>query len=260
MKFIKYEEKNFCAHVELNRPDVRNAFNAEMIAELTQIFKDKIPKSQVRWALLTGAGESFCAGADLNWMKSMVNYTFEENQKDTLTLFDMFQAIADCPVPVVTRVQGHAMGGGLGLMACSDIVVSEPSAQFAFSEVRLGLAPAVISTFVFTKSNHSGVKEYMLTGLNFDSKTAATMGLVNFVGTSAELDEKIKSYEKAFKGSGPEAVKSTKILITQVPQHEDRSESRGLTTQIIAERRVSDEGQEGLKSFLEKRDPKWRLK
>lgn len=242
--------------LSLNRADLHNAFNAEMIAELTSCFKRVGQQESVRALVLQGKGKSFCAGADLQWMKSMVNYDFEENRQDSLALFDMFKALAECPVPTLAKAHGHVFGGGLGLLAACDFVAAEKNTKFCFSEVKLGLVPAVISPFVSDRCSPSQVKEWMLTAKIFKTDEAEKGGLVNFSGTPEEVDQYVDQQLQAISTNGKEAVAATKKLL-QAIRRADLKERRELTAEVIAERRVSAEGQEGLKSFLEKRRPNW---
>lgn len=255
MKWLEINKINGVYNISLNRPDVRNAFNPEVIKEITQAFKGIPP--EVRVVVLRGKGKVFCSGADLDWMKSMVSFSLEENRLDSLELYEMFKAINDCNTPVISIVQGAAMGGGLGLMACSDVVLAEATTQFCFSEVRLGLAPAVISSFILQKSPLGVSGPWMISGKVFGVKEALAMGLVHQSGTSDEIETALKSWLQAFLDAAPEAVRDTKKLVKEIKAH-SQPEQTHLTTSLIAARRVSEEGQEGLKSFLEKRQPSWK--
>lgn len=256
MKWIKISNTNNVYEVILNRPELRNAFNPEMIEEITTVFKE-IPAT-TRVVILRGAGKVFCAGADLEWMKSMVSYTFEENKKDAIKLYDMFQAVQNCRAPILTVVQGAAMGGALGLMAVSDMVIALDSSQFCFSEVRLGLAPAVISSFVLQKSSLGLIAPWMISGKVFSADEALRWGLVHQVVTTVEeLEVCLASWVNALLEAAPEAVQATKTLVNQVLSLSEE-QAKEFTASLIAARRVSLEGQEGLKSFLEKRTPLWK--
>lgn len=257
MALVKLEEKNQIAEVTLNRPDVRNAFNPEMIQELTDIFTQFNQRKDLRLLVLKGEGSVFCAGADLNWMKSMITYSLEENQTDAEKLFLMFEAIQNCIHPIMTVVQGAAMGGALGLLAASDVVIATEPTQFAFSEVKLGIAPAVISSFVLSKIEPRKVSAYMISGKAFDGTTAKDMGLVHEVVSERDLSAKLLEWQKTFLEAAPEAVRESKKLLSHL-KLQSLAEQKKATTLLIAERRVSAEGQEGLKSFLEKRKPSWR--
>lgn len=257
MASVNVIENRQIAHVRLNRPDVRNAFNPEMIEELTKVFTSFAKRRDLRAVTLVGEGKIFCAGADLSWMKAMVNYSFEQNREDSLKLFAMFDAIASCPLPVIGLAHGAAFGGALGLLACCDQVVAEDSTQFCFSEVKLGIAPAVISAFVQRKASIGAVRPFMLSGKIFDSTRAQIMGLVHEICPAGQGQNTLEATALAWLEAGPEAVRETKRLLDDLAalNHEQR---RDRTTRLIAERRVSTEGQEGLKSFLEKRAPSWR--
>lgn len=258
MKFVKISYENYFAKISLNRPEVRNAFNPEMIEELRQSFLEVQTKSEIRAILFKGEGKAFCAGGDLNWMKEMINFSQEQNKKDSLELYTMFETIMNCALPIITVVQGSVFGGALGLIACSDYVIAESKTQFCFSEVKLGIAPAVISKFVLKKSNLGFVGPMMISGKVFSATEAKHMGLVHLVCDDESLNDQVVSTLEWFKEVGPEATKVTKKLIHQVSTLDEKV-AKQLTTSAIAEIRVSKEGQEGLKSFLEKRKPSWRL-
>ncbi|HWU42408.1 MAG TPA: enoyl-CoA hydratase-related protein [Bdellovibrio sp.] len=258
MKFVTMTEMDQVAYVKLNRPDVRNAFNPEMIAELTNTFYDLSKRKDLRVVVLQGEGKSFCAGADLNWMKEMVNFSFVENQTDSSRLFVMFEAIMKCSLPVVAMVHGAAFGGALGLVAACDEVIAEEGTQFCFSEVKLGIAPAVISAFVARRSVPGKVRPLMISGVVFNSHIAQQAGLVTEVVAVGEGHTAIQKVIQNYKQCGPEAVRETKRLLNDIPTM-TWEQKRDRTTHLIAELRASDEGQEGLKSFLEKRDPSWRV-
>ncbi|MGE0634308.1 MAG: enoyl-CoA hydratase-related protein [Pseudobdellovibrionaceae bacterium] len=254
---LKIEEKNHIAYVTLNRPELRNAFNPQMIGELTQTFSKFSKRADLVAIVLRGEGKSFCAGADLTWMKSMVNFSLEENKRDSHELFQMFESIDRCALPVVGQVHGHVMGGALGLVAACDFVVAETQTQFCFSEVKLGLAPAVIGAFVLKKTTLGLVKPAMLSARIFSATEAHHMGLVHEVGSQVECDQAVHNFVSAVRDCGSEAVRETKKLISAVPDM-DWSNAKIATSQVIAERRVSTEGQEGLRAFLEKRTPSWK--
>lgn len=257
MKFISLTELDQVAYVKLNRPDVRNAFNPDMIAEITQAFTSLEERKDLRAVVLQGEGKSFCAGADLNWMKEMVNFSFDENREDSLKLFAMFEAIAKCTLPVVSLVHGAAFGGALGLVAVCDEVIAEEGTQFCFSEVKLGIAPAVISAFVNRKAVAGKVRPLMLSGVVFNVHTAQQAGLVTEVVGAGEGHTAVQKVLHVYKQCGPEAVRETKKLLNDLGEM-NWLQQRDRTTALIAERRASLEGQEGLKSFLEKREPAWR--
>lgn len=257
MKTLQIKETETLLHVSLNRPDVRNAFNPEMIAELTKTFKDVSRKESLRMILLTGEGTSFCAGADLQWMKSMVTYSQSENVKDAEKLFNMFQAIRDCSVPIICKVQGHVMGGALGLVAVSDLVVAEEKTKFCFSEVKLGLAPAVISAFVKHKISVSAMSRWMLTADMFSADEALKMGLIHAVKPGLQIDHQAGAWSKSLLANGPQAMRETKKLIQNVDRLESDAKLKVYTARVIAKLRVGEEGQEGLKSAIEQKKPSW---
>jgi methylglutaconyl-CoA hydratase len=211
----------------------------------------------VRAIVLEAEGKSFCAGADLNWMKKMVNYTFEENVNDAHALASMLKLIHDCPKPVIARVHGAAFGGGVGLVAACDMAIASEKATFCLSEVKLGLLPAVISPFVMEKIGAGASRRYFLTAERFSSAEALRIGLISeVVPDEAALDAAIEKLLKAIQANGPEAVCRCKVLIDQV-HHFQWDRALDITTKMIAERRASEEGQEGMHAFLEKRSPKW---
>lgn len=257
MSFVVVTEMNQVAYVKLNRPEMRNAFNPEMIAELTKTFHDLQARRDLRAVVLQGEGKSFCAGADLNWMKEMVNFSFSQNREDSLKLFYMFESIANCMLPIIGQIHGAAFGGALGLLAVCDEVIAEEGTQFCFSEVKLGIAPAVISSFVNRKAVPGKVRPLMLSGVVFNPHIAQQAGLVTEVVPAGEGHTAVQKVLHGYLQCGPEAVRETKKLLNDLP-FMTWGQQRDNTTTLIAERRASDEGQEGLKSFLEKREPSWR--
>lgn len=257
MKFINIEEQADWITVTLDRPDVRNAFNPEMISEITDVFLQLSRHETARGILLKGEGKTFCAGADLNWMQEMVAYSYEQNIQDAGKLWEMFDSILHCNIPVVAKVHGAAFGGALGLVACADIVIAEEKTQFCFSEVKLGIAPAVISAFVQKKVTLGKVSQWMLTGAVFSASEAQQMGLVHIVANESQMETEIAKIKTQLCECGPNAVRATKELIHTL-QGMTWEEMKINTTRVISERRISDEGQEGLNSFLQKRTPEWR--
>ena len=247
MSALRIERDGDLLRVTMARPDVRNAFDAALIAELAEAFVD-VGKS--RAVVLAGDGPSFCAGADVEWMRSSAELTYDENIADALALRRMLEAIDACPAPVIARVQGHALGGGAGLVACSDIVVAHEDTVFGFSEVKLGIVPAVISPFALAKIGASAARRYFVTGERFDAHTALRIGLVHEV--ARDLDAALDFVVGELLSAGPRASRAAKRLVLDAPL--DGTE----TARRIAERRTSDEGQEGLRAFLEKRRPQWR--
>jgi methylglutaconyl-CoA hydratase len=230
----------------MTRPERRNAFDAALIAELTEAFADV---GDVRVVVLAGEGASFSAGADVEWMRSSVELTEEENVQDALRLRAMLDAIDGCPAPVVARVHGHALGGGVGLVACCDIVIADPATEFAFSEVKLGIVPAVISPFALAKIGPSAARRLFVTGERFGADVALRIGLVHEV--TRELDGAVDRVLGELLSAGPAATRGAKEL-ARAPLNADE------TARLIAAHRTSDEGQEGLRAFLEKRTPPWR--
>jgi methylglutaconyl-CoA hydratase len=243
-------------NVSLNRPEVHNAFNEELIADAVDLFSS-IDANAARAIVLKGSGKSFCAGADLNWMSRMVSYTRDENVRDSSLLAKMFALIDDCPLPVVGRVQGAAIGGGVGLAAVCDVVIAMSDAKFGLSEVKLGILPAVISPYVIAKIGETHARALFLTGERFEAERAQRIGLVHrVVDTIEQLDAAVYETVTQLKTSGPEAVRECKKLIAHVATHA-AVDSIPYTIDAIASRRVSDEGQEGMKAFLEKRLASW---
>ena len=259
MSFVVVTEMDQVAYVKLHRPEVRNAFNPDMIAEITQVFTGLEARKDLRAVVLQGEGKAFCAGGDLNWMREMVNYSFDENHKDSLKLFAMFESIANCTLPVIGMVHGAAFGGALGLIACCDEVVAEEGTQFCFSEVKLGIAPAVISAFVHRKAVLGKVHPLMLSAVVFNSHIAQQAGLVTEVVPVGEGHTQVQKVLTNYLQCGPEAIRETKKLLNKIPAM-TWDQQKEATSLLIAERRASKEGQEGLLSFLEKREPSWRSK
>jgi methylglutaconyl-CoA hydratase len=254
---IKEDIVGSIATVTLSRVERHNAFNPDMVNALTESFSQLGRNKDVRVIILTGSGRSFCAGADLNSMKTAANQTYEENLADAEAIFDLMLAINNCPHPVVGRINGAAIGGGVGLVSCCDIAIAVDRARFSFSEVRLGLVPAVISPFVLAKIGSSNARELFLTGERFDAIRAKEIGLVHHVSAEPQLDEKIREIVLKLIQSAPGAVTAAKQLIAMVAGRSE-ADLRTYTTKIIAERRSSLEGREGLGAFLEKREPWWR--
>ena len=231
--------------VVLARAEQRNAFDAASIAALRDAFADV---GDARAVVLAGDGPSFCAGADVEWMRASADLSYEENVLDARRLREMLEAIDRSPAPVVARVHGHALGGGAGLVACSDIAIAAPGTVFAFSEVKLGIIPSVISPFVLAKIGASAARRYFVTGERFDAQTALRIGLVH--ETADDVDAAVARVVDELLTAGPEAVRAAKRLVLERPD-------ASATEQRIAERRTSEEGQEGLRAFLAKRKPSW---
>lgn len=242
--------------VTLNRPDVHNAFNPPLIAELTYCFGTLGADARVRAIVLTGAGASFSAGADLRAMRQSLALTPAENLADAERLAELFETIDRCPWPVVARVNGAAFGGGVGLVAVCDLAVAVEGARFAFSEVKLGIAPAVISPFVVRRIGLAQARALFLTGARFDAPRAQAIGLIHEVVPADQLDIAVDAHLTQFLSSGPEAVAAVKRLLADVPAL-DAAATRRATTELIARLRTSPEGQEGIRAFLEKRQAHW---
>ncbi|MBV8668464.1 MAG: enoyl-CoA hydratase/isomerase family protein [Candidatus Eremiobacteraeota bacterium] len=244
------------ARVKLNRPEVRNALDPATIASLTQIFRDMHERTDARVAILEGEGAIFCGGADITYMRDALALTQAQNQEDALRLSDMFAAIDACPVPTIARVQGAALGGGAGLIAVCDIVIAEENALFGFTEAKLGIVPAVISPFVVRKIGAGQARALFPTAERFSTERALRIGLVHDVVPIVQLDATIDSKVKELLTSGPHAARLAK-QIAQTVGGLPADEARRWTAERIAAQRVSPEGQEGLRAFLDKRRPSW---
>ncbi len=251
------ETRGLVVHVTLNRPDVRNAFNEELIARLTEWALSVRADGPTRVAVLSGSGKAFCAGADLTWMSKMVAYTRDENVGDARAMAAMFDALDRLPIPLIGRVHGAALGGGVGLAAVCDIVVAAQDTIFGFTEVKLGIMPAVISPYALAKIGRSAARELFLTGARFTAGRAREIGLVHAVGEDEELDRMVGKYVNDLLTSAPQAVAAAKALIAEVAAAPDRATATALTAGAIADRRVSPEGQDGMRAFLDKRSPSW---
>ena len=245
------------ATVTLNRPDVRNAFNDEVIAELTAVFVALAERTEVRCIVLAGNGPAFCAGADLNWMKRMAGYTRDENVADAQALARMLRVVYSSPKPTIARVQGDVYAGGTGLVAACDIAVSVDSAQYCLSETRLGLIPATISPYVIRAMGARAAHRYFLTAERFSAAEALRIGFVHEVVAAGQLDAKVNELAQLLVQNGPMAVKACKQLIHDVAGHDITPGLIERTAESIADIRVSDEGREGVQSFLGKRKPNW---
>lgn len=244
MSALKVERDGGVLRVTLARPERRNAFDAALIAELTEAFADV---GDARVVFLSGEGPSFCAGADVEWQRASIDLSYDENVEDAMRLYRMLEAVDSCPAPVVCCVHGYALGGGSGLVAAADIAVAWPDAVFGFTEVRLGIIPAVISPFVLPKIREHA-RRYFVTGERFDARVALRIGLVSQVAVDAGTASEAV-IEDILEG-GPIAVREAKRLVRERPAGSD-------TAHIAAARRTSDEGQEGLRAFLERRPPGW---
>jgi methylglutaconyl-CoA hydratase len=245
--------------VTLNRPDLRNAFNDEVIAEMTAVLLELGKRDEVRCIVIAGSGTAFCAGADLNWMRRMADYTRDENVADAGGLARMLEVLYRCPKPTIARVQGDVYAGGTGLVAACDMAVAVDSAQFCLSEVKLGLIPATISPYVMRAMGTRASHRYFLTAERFSAEEAHRIGLVHEVVKAEELDARVGALSQALVQAGPEAVKACKKLLHDVGGHEISAGLVRRTVEAIADIRASDEGREGVQSFLGKRKPNWLL-
>ena len=246
MASLRIERDGAVLRITIAKPERRNAFDAELIRELHDAFSDV---GDARAVVLAGDGPSFCAGADVEWQRSAIDLSFAENLQDALRLYRMMEAVDSCPPPVVARIQGHALGGGSGLAACADIVVAAPDATFGFTEVRLGIIPAVISPFVFAKIGGGTARRLFLTGERFDADTALRIGLVHVV--TEQLDEEVDRIVGEILEAGPEATRAAKRLAREQPADPEE------LARIAAGLRTFPEGQEGLRALLERRSPEW---
>lgn len=257
-QYIIVKNENNIYSIQLHRPEIHNAFDDVLIAELTDAFKNIREDQNARVLIISGEGKSFCAGADLNWMKKMKNYTLEENKEDALRLSQMFQALYELPIPTIARVHGAAIGGGVGLVATCDIVVASPEAFFSLSEVKIGIVPACISPYLVNRIPRGMLRYYFLTGMRMDATRAKEIGLVNDLVALEELDNTINKIVHHIQGCGPHALTMAKQLLHNIPGMKSE-EYMAYTADMIATLRISDEGQEGLSSFLEKRKPAWSI-
>ena len=257
MEFLQVTQQAAVATVTLNRPEVRNAFNDEVIAELSAVFGELGARDDVRCIVLAAAGPAFCAGADLNWMRRMAGYTREQNLADAAQLAAMLKAVYSCPKPTLARIQGDVVAGGMGLVAACDIAVSVQGAHFCLSEVKLGLIPATISPYVIRAMGTRAAHRYFLSAERFPAERALQMGFVHEVVSAELLDAKIDEIIKALCVASPDAVRACKRLLHDVAEREIDEGLIERTVQGIADTRSSDQGREGVQSFLEKRKPNW---
>jgi methylglutaconyl-CoA hydratase len=247
------------ARVTLDRADVRNAFSADLIGQLRSTFETLATESpdRLRGVVLAGEGPVFSAGADVEWMRASASLSREDNERDAAALQSMLMAIDACPVPVIARVQGAALGGGMGLCAVSDVVLATVSTQFGFTETKLGIIPAVISTFVMPKIGESHARALFATGQRFDAQRAQLIGLVHeVVPDVAALDARVDGLLDELRAAGPTAIRAAKALVRELRSLAP-DEARQHTVRHIAQQRTSDEGQEGLAAFIDKRRPRW---
>jgi methylglutaconyl-CoA hydratase len=245
------------ARVYLDRPDVRNAFNDGVIGELTRTFADLGADASLRCIVLGGHGKAFCAGADLNWMRAMAGYSWEQNRADAQALADMLWTIYSCPVPVVGRIHGDCYAGGLGLAAVCDVLVAADGVQFCLSEAKLGLLPATIGPYVVRAMGEQAARRWFITAERFSAAQAQAMGFVHELVVPEALDTKVDELVAALVANGPMAVRACKKLVQDVGGRDIDAGLRAETARRIADIRASDEGREGIQSFLGKRAPNW---
>lgn len=256
--FILYSVENAVATITLNRPDVHNAFNEQVIGDMTDLFVRAGKDPAVRAVILRGNGKSFSAGGDLNWMRKMADYSFEENVADAMRLGTLLKTINTLPKPTIALVHGNAFGGGVGLTAVCDIAIAEEGAQFCLSEVRIGIIPSIILPYVITAIGERQARRFCLTAERFDAVTAARIGFVHEVAPKGELDAVAGKIIAALMEGAPTAQTRGKKLILEIARKPVDDAMIKLTVEQIAEARASDEGRDGLSAFLNKTDPKWR--
>ena len=253
---ISHVDERGVAEVILNRPDIHNAFNDQLIEEVIHVFGELEKDENVRLVVLSGKGQSFCAGADLNWMSSMINYSQEENVRDSLRLARMFEVINDFKKPIIGKINGHALGGGVGLVAVCDYAITHEKAKFGFTEVRLGLIPAVISPFCINKIGETNARAWFLSGERFDGHQGRHMGLIHEVTSLGEFEDRVNAIIASHLQAGPAAAVAAKSLIQNVLKL-SKGDVTEFTCHEIAKKRVSAEGQEGMKALLNKTQPNW---
>ena len=258
MDTILFNIEGSIARINLNRPEIHNAFNEIMLSELIEVFTDlQKKKGEIRVVILTGNGKSFCAGADLHWMRRMVRYSYEENVEDSKRLSECLYRLYTLPQPTIARVNGAAVGGGMGLVAACDIVVAQEEAVFSLSEVKVGLVPACISPYVIKRAGEAKCREFFLSGERISAEKAFSAGLLNEIVPFDQLDMAVDRWKHQFLNNGPEALSVCKQLLEKVPGM-NLDEAMEYTADGIAKLRISKEGQEGMNAFLEKREPSWR--
>lgn len=256
---LDIQRKGAVARVFLNRPDVRNAFNDGVIAELTAAFRELGQDASLRAIVLGGHGKAFCAGADLSWMKAMAGYSWEQNRDDAQALADMLWAIYSCPLPVVGRIHGDCYAGGVGLASVCDVLVAAEGVHFCLSEAKLGLLPATIGPYVIKAMGEQAARRWFVTAERFSATRAAAFGFVHEVVGADQLDARVDEIVAALVANGPQAVKACKRLVQDLVSRPIDDALRADTARRIADIRASDEGREGVRSFLEKRSPAWLL-
>jgi len=257
MAAVQISQRDRVLTLTLNRPDVRNAFNDEVIAEISQAFARAAEQDEVRAVVLAAEGPAFCAGADLNWMRRMADYTRAENLDDAGKLAEMLRLIYACPKPTVARVQGDVFAGGMGLVAACDMAVSVDTATYCLSEVKLGLIPATISPYVIRAMGPRAAHRYFLTAERFGAAEALRIGFVHEVVTADALDAKVDELVRALTGASPNAVRACKTLVQEVADRDIDAALIARTVAGIADIRASAQGKEGVQAFLQKRKPGW---
>ena len=253
---IIYSKEDKIVRVIFNRPEVHNAFNSKMIGEIEDAFERIKSDESARVVILSGEGKSFCAGADINWMREIIDYSFEQNLEESLQLAEVLHKIYALSKPTIAKVNGTAIGGGNGFLSVCDISVASEEAKFGLSEVKIGLVPAAISPYVIRRIGESKAREYFLTGKRISARKALEIGLVNDVVTPDKLEETVLDIANLLLTSGPEAIAACKDLIDKTTRM-SFEEVKKFTAEMIANLRISPEGQEGMAAFLEKRKPKW---
>ncbi len=253
---LTFEKKDNVARITFNRPEIHNAFNGTVISEMQDVFDSIAKDDSIRVVVLTGKGKSFCAGADLNWMRGVIKQSFDENLAESNALADLFYSIYRCKRPVIGRINGAAIGGGTGFVAVCDIAIASRSAIFSFSEVKIGVVPACIGPYVIKKMGEGKARELFITGERMRGDRAFEVGLVNKVVDDDQLDQDVEDLIQSILSSGPEAVAMAKRLVAEVPSMSPE-EFKPYTAEMIARLRISDEGQEGMDAFLNKRKPNW---
>jgi len=256
-QYLLSEMNNSVITVWLNRPELHNAFNEPMISEITEVFENFSEMADIRAIVLRGKGKSFCAGADLNWMKRVAGYNEQQNYEDSLALARCFRAIYHCPVPTIAVIHGSAFGGANGLYSACDLAFADIHSVFSFSEVRIGIVPAVISPFVIRRTGEYNARELMITGKRINGPEAERLHLVNRCLPSDELEKYLDETLSQILQCGPVAVKECKTLIDQVQKYSTEEEVMTYTAKLITRLRASEEGREGINAFLEKRQPNW---
>ena len=258
-KTLEIVIKKNVATIFLNRPDIHNAFNSLMLSELIDLLKIIDKDENIRVVIFTGNGKSFSAGADLNWMKSMIDYDYEKNLEDSLKISDLFYRIYKLKKPVISAVNGAAIGGGMGFVGASDIVIASEKASFSLSEVKIGVVPACISPYLIKRVGEGVLKELFLTGERFTPEKALSINLINYIVKQEDLMMFTDNIASKLKQNGPSAQNICKDLFDKVPNM-DLKTAYDYTADVIAKLRISPEAQEGMRAFLEKREPSWRLK